>query len=52
MPIRDERGKAFGVLSAASENDDGQLASRDGQDKHVALAVIVARVIRDLLVDA
>jgi hypothetical protein len=52
MPIRDERGKAFGVLSAASEDDDGQLASRDGQDKHVALAVIVARVIRDLLVDA
>jgi hypothetical protein len=51
-PIRDEWGDCIGVLSAASENDDGQLATPDGQARHIELAVVIGRVIRDLLTDA
>jgi hypothetical protein len=51
-PIRDEWGDCIGVLSAASEQDDGQLATPDGQKRHIELAVIIGRVIRDLLTDA
>lgn len=51
MPIRDEWNEIIGVLSAASETDDGQLATPDGQARHIELAAIVARIIRDLLTE-
>lgn len=51
MPVRNARGKVIAIITGASTRDDGQLASPEGQRKHRELAIIVGRVLVDLLGD-
>jgi hypothetical protein len=51
MPVRNERNEVVAILSVSSETDDGKLASPEGQQKHQELAMVVGRVLIDLLAD-
>lgn len=48
-PVQNARGRAIGVLSVSSINDDGRLRSPEGLAEHVELAQVVARILIDIV---
>lgn len=50
-PVHDDKGNVIAVLTGSSKVDDGVLASGDGFRKQEELAIIVGRVLIDLLGD-
>jgi hypothetical protein len=48
MPVKNARKRTIGVLTADGPSDDGFLASDQGRDEHLELAVVVARFVIDL----
>lgn len=49
MPVLDERGNVIAILTGSSDVDGSDLASPDGEKKHEELAIIVGRVLIDLV---
>ena len=43
------RPRCIGVLTGASETDDGRLVSPAGQNAHIELAAAVQRILIDIL---
>ena len=49
MPIRNARDEPIGVVTVSSEDDDGFLDTPDGEDAHIELASVIARMLIDVL---
>lgn len=49
MPVKSAGGRTIGVLTASSRDANSQAASDAGYDEHLKLAVLVSRVLVDLL---